>query len=282
VIPFSGALKGEYRPWKIKTSAIGNKYEWMKALQSDLTHPGLSGAALTDPIRADQKLNGKAVTYLVLACTDKAFNTVTNSKVYQNAFEMWESLRMKLEADNDDNLVGLVGEFVSSRLENNKEDPEEWISRLEIMSQEMAALDAKYEKSDQEIMAHTFAHLPKVYESTIDALQNNGKKNTLEELKKGLTTKWKALYGKNNKGKSTKTEDGVEEALHVETKKNNFKKKFKGDCRTCGKQGHKSVDCWKGKGKSMVTEGQPFPKETIALENAIGATKWVIYCGQLS
>jgi hypothetical protein len=103
------------------------------------------------------------------------------------------------------------------------EDPEEWISRLEIMSQEMLALvDVKYEKRDQDIIAHTFAHLPKVYESTIDALRDsNGKRNTLEEVKKGLTTKWKAIYGKNNKGKPK-----IEEVLKIETKKNTYKKKF--------------------------------------------------------
>jgi hypothetical protein len=71
----------------------------------------------------------------------------------------------------------------------NKEDPEEWISRLEIMSQEMSALDAKYEKSDQEIIARTFVHLPKVYESMEDVLHNNGRRNMLEEVKKGLATK---------------------------------------------------------------------------------------------
>jgi hypothetical protein len=48
-------------------------------------HPGISGAGLTDTIKEEQKTNGKAVTYLVLSCTAKAFNTVTNAKVYQNA-----------------------------------------------------------------------------------------------------------------------------------------------------------------------------------------------------
>jgi hypothetical protein len=101
-------------------------------------------------------------------------------------------LRKKYEADDDYDLVGLIGEFVTSRLETNKEDPEEWISRLEIMSQEMLALDAKYEKSgDQElhVIAHILAHLPKGYEGTIDALRNTGQRNTLEEVNKGLTMK---------------------------------------------------------------------------------------------
>jgi hypothetical protein len=70
----------------------------------------------------------------------------------------------------------------------------------------------------------------------------------------------KAIFGKNNEGKSTKTEDGVEEALNVETKKNNFKKKFKGNCQTCDKQGHKLVDCWKGKGRPDGDKGLTFSK----------------------
>jgi hypothetical protein len=149
---------------------------------------------------------------------------------------MWESLRKKFEAVTDNDLVGLIGDFVTSRLESNRVDPEERISRLKIMSQEMLALNSKYEKIDQEIIVHVFAHLRKLYESMVKAIVcNNGKKNMLEEVKIGLTTKWKPNFGKNNEGKS-KLDDGIEEALNVETKKNNFKKNSKGDCHNCGKQ----------------------------------------------
>jgi hypothetical protein len=43
----------------------------------------------------------------------------------------------------------------------------------------------------------------------------------LEKVKKGLTTKWKAIYENNNEGK-TKSDDGNEEALSINTKKNTF------------------------------------------------------------
>jgi hypothetical protein len=125
-----------------------------------------------------------------------------------------ESLRKKFEADDDDDLVGLIAEFVELRLLSNKEDPKELLSRMEVMSQEMAELDKKCEKSDQEIVAQTFVHLPKLYESTAEALHNNGKSNTLEQVKKGLTTRWKALYSKNIKSKA-KSEDGAKEASNV-------------------------------------------------------------------
>jgi hypothetical protein len=165
VIPFNGgSQKSNYRPRRIKTLAIGNKYGWMEALESDFSHLGVTGTALMDEIKEEKKKNGnKAVTYLVPSCMDtKAItNTVTNAKCIINGYAMWESLKWKYEADGDNGLVGLIGEFATSRLELGKEDPEEWISRLEIMSQGMLALDEKYEKSEQEIIAHTFAHLPR-------------------------------------------------------------------------------------------------------------------------
>jgi hypothetical protein len=39
----------------------------------------------------------------------------------------------------------------------------------------------------------------------------------LEEVNKGLTTKWKTNFGKNNKVKS-KSDDNIEEALNIKTK----------------------------------------------------------------
>jgi hypothetical protein len=64
------------------------------------------------------KSQSKAVTYLVPSCTDKAFNTFTNAKVHQNAYDIWEMWRKEFEADNDDDLlVGLVRDFDSVRLE---------------------------------------------------------------------------------------------------------------------------------------------------------------------
>jgi hypothetical protein len=187
---------------------------------------------------------------------------------------MWESLRKKFEAHNDNGLVGLIKDFVKSRLESNKEDLDEWISRIKIMSQGMLALNSKYEKSHQVIIAHIFADLPKMYKSTIKAICNNSKKNMLEEVKKGLTMKWKNNFGKNNKGKS-KLDDGIEEALNVEMKKNNFKKKFNRDCHTCQKQGHKAVDCWQKKGKSPRARIRPVKSDNDSTRKCFRCNKIV-------
>jgi hypothetical protein len=91
--------------------------------------------------------------------------------MHKNAYNMWESLRKKFKAEADDDLVGLIGDFVTSRRVSNKEDSDgDWISRLEIMSKEMSAIHSKNKKRDQEIIAHMFAHLPKLYENTVETI----------------------------------------------------------------------------------------------------------------
>jgi hypothetical protein len=57
-----------------------------------------------------------------------------------------------------------------------------------------------------------FAHLPKLYESTVEEaiLSNNDKKYILEKVKKGLTMKWKTSFGKDKEGTS-KLDDKIEE-----------------------------------------------------------------------
>jgi hypothetical protein len=62
---------------------------------------------------------------------------------------MWEALRKKFEADDDDDMTGLINDFVMSRMDP-KEDPEEWVtSRMEITSQEMGASMTRTEAGRQ-------------------------------------------------------------------------------------------------------------------------------------
>jgi hypothetical protein len=79
-------------------------------------------------------------------------------------------------------------------MDNIKENPDNWIDRMEIMSSEMAAFDARYEKRDRKIIANVFAHLLKFYERTIDAFHNTGQQNILEGVKNGLHPNWKRKF----------------------------------------------------------------------------------------
>jgi hypothetical protein len=167
---------------------------------------------------------------------------------------MWEALQKKFKANDNDYMIGLINDFVMCCMENLKEDPEDWIDRMEIMSSEMAALDAKYEKSNHEIIAHVFAPLPKIYKGPIDTFCNNGKNNMLESVKKGLHTKWKSKFGIKSKS-FKKEEDGGKEALNAEGKQE------KGDCQECGKKGRKAADCWVKKGGKDQAKNKAAPSD---------------------
>jgi hypothetical protein len=64
---------------------------------------------------------------------------------------------------------------------------------------------------------------------TILKLETAKGKFDLEEIKQALRT----IYGTIKQPTGTR-----QEAALVTCTGNNFKKKFKGDCRTCGKKGH--------------------------------------------
>jgi hypothetical protein len=66
----------------------------------------------------------------------------------------------------------------------------------------------------------------------------------LEEHKQAFRTN----YG------TIKQPEGIrkEAALITGTGNNNFKKQFKGVCRTCGQKGHKSTNCWEKPAQSKA------------------------------
>jgi hypothetical protein len=63
------------------------------------------------PVRGTRKSNYRlhACRYY-WSCPDRC--APGRAKVYQNAY-MWGSLRKKFEADDDNDLVGLIGDFVT-------------------------------------------------------------------------------------------------------------------------------------------------------------------------
>ncbi len=91
------------------------------------------------------------------------------------------------------------------------------------------------------MIAHIFSLLPKAeYESYIAAEKKDLKNMTLREMKKSILAHWKLFIKEDS--------DKKEDAFYGEHRKDrkepfNPKKRFKGDCRKCGKQGHKVADC---------------------------------------
>ena len=91
-------------------------------------------------------------------------------------------------------------------------------------------------------MLHVLSSLPVEYESIVETLERDLGEGllTFEDLKEQVRSKYRRLTKKMNV-----KEDEL--AFTVLIKKFNKKQGFKGNCRICGKYGHKAADCWENK-----------------------------------
>ncbi len=103
----------------------------------------------------------------------------------------------------------------------------------------------RYDINDQMFMTHVLSNLPKEYVVMTTDLYSLlvEKKLTVKDLKLKLKRVFKALK-KTNNWNDEETALYSREAGKEEKSEQKFKKKFKGMCNFCGKQGHKAVDCW--------------------------------------
>jgi hypothetical protein len=74
-------------------------------------HLSIAKADLTVDQEKNQAMNNDAWNQLVLTCTNSAFNLITTSMVYDNAYEAWEVLNLKWNKSNIDALVDINQEF---------------------------------------------------------------------------------------------------------------------------------------------------------------------------
>ena len=108
----------------------------------------------------------------------------------------------------------------------------------------MATIDSAYEKKDLEMISHILDKLPKEYSELVTMVEAMPSL-TLENLKAKIRVFFIRKF-KNEKS------DG-ELALAA------FGTKFKGLCRSCGKQGHKAAD-FRVKNKTHGDGNRPPPK----------------------
>jgi hypothetical protein len=95
------------------------------------------------------------------------------------------------------------------------------------------------------MIAHIFAMLPaEHYKTYVTSEKKTVATLSMVEMKKSLKEFWKA-YVKPTDEKSGDVFYGEKTEYQKTPGKKNFnpKKNFKGDCRKCGKQGHKAADC---------------------------------------
>ena len=232
-IKFDGD-ENHWHEWSVKALALAKSKGFRHVYAND-TKPCSDAVYLTSTHDEEKKKyedNDKAYQFLILSCTGIAFGLVNHAKTKDlidgDAFLGWKNLNDRYAPNEASDLIQLAGEFNKCNLKDTKQDPDELFIKLDNIRNRMIQIDIDFEKKDAEVIAHIIDKLPGEYSEVITMVE--GVKNvTLTEIK----AKIRAFYKR--KFKTTdKNEDEL--ALFVGGK-------FKGNCRNCGKQGHKAAEC---------------------------------------
>ena len=201
-------------------------------------------------ILALQDLNKLAYRDIILSIDHKtkegkiAFKIVKNTKSKEypdgNSTEAWSRLVRKYSPKTTPSLLKYKREFENSKLKAGT-DPEEWIGDLEGICTEIEAIDASAAISEKDLMVKVINNLPEEYDVVVDGLENklslSGDESlTVEKMRDKLNDRYQRIldHKEEDKGKGPVIHD-VALATYM--------KQFKGNCRHCGKIGHKKFEC---------------------------------------
>ncbi len=240
---FDGEDETKWDTWRFKMLAYAGKKGHKEAFLTDYKF-GEDKEKWSDKEKANKVLMEAAWSQIALMVQGHALKSVMKVRS-ENPKEAWDKLTEEFEPKEITDVADLNCEFSNIKLGEIKENPIEWIELLEYNNDRVGAIEPKYLRDDFLMIAHIFAMLPKrQYETFISAEKKTIKDLTMRQMKKNILAHWKAFVKEDEK-------DG--EAFYGEgrpfvAKKTGYKKpwnnrKFKGDCRKCGKQGHKAADC---------------------------------------
>ena len=190
-----------------------------------------------------KKQNSMAYNDLMLAMTeDVSFGLVNEavSSTYPegDARSAWGRLMQRYESQTNASRVKLMGQFTSSRLRKNNQDPDPWISELELMRIRLKKMGSDID--DEYLMMHIMNNLPSAYDGLMENLEDKLDSAldplTISVLRDKISEKYERIKRRHGvRDYESDSEDEEERAL--------FAKTFKGRCRKCGKFGHKAVQC---------------------------------------
>jgi hypothetical protein len=249
----------EYHEWITKTQAIADGHGYGRSLKSPKqVIPTAASLLLSTATAEDKKIfsdNAQGFTLLTLSTTKVSFGLVELAE--GNAFDAVTLLNNHWAPNAQEDLVALQSEWSGCTMSSPHEEPTAWFVEISRLSKRFAIIDPDFTKKEWELKAHVIGNLPETYDGLLPTFAANS--FTYAKHVQMITNHWKTVI---NKGKA-KGKD-AEMALAAFAAK-----KFKGHCNHCGKQGHKTVDCWakhgkdgNGKGKKVFNEkknwtGQP-------------------------
>jgi hypothetical protein len=246
-VPFSGK-KTDYTIWASRFLAYAQIKGCKKVLTGDTAIPAIT--EVLDPTTDKEKLtarkaNDTAYSMLTMAVTDPVsfgavFNAHTPALPDGNSHLAWTNLEKIFKSTNQAKRHELEQEFNSSTLNRDDKNPDEWFAELESIRLQLL-MDFKIDYDDDKLVSHILYNIKaKGYDTTIAIIKrdiNKGRTQTLDEVKDDI----RQTFGQLRKGDSS-SKSNQEKILVTREGKGPFKQ-FKGDCRVCGKKGHKANVC---------------------------------------
>lgn len=263
VLAFSGKAE-DWDEWSTKFETIASQrgyYDVMTgktpcpkaSLSIDEKTPNGTAYVITsedkrNELKEARKANTEGYRDLTLSTTTMAFKIVKSSKTEDlpagDLKLAWANLKAEWEPTTTGARVNLVKELVKYKLENVKYNITDWLTNLDLLR--VRLLDMKHNISDEYLITHILANLPAEYNEKVSALQTDLRKGTLDlkELKIQLKEKYDMMAATNGWTEEEMALMTVVTPKKGQSKGGPFRKPFKGSCHHCGKQGHKSQDCW--------------------------------------
>jgi len=247
VIVFSGKAS-EWPVWEAKFLAKASRKGYKKLLIGTEKAPPDSETLKesdVDQLRL-RRANEMAYEELLLSIDGTkssgrvAFNIVKLAKTDElpegDAALAWKRLVNKYATKSAPSLMALKSEFTNSKLKSKKHDPDEWLTELEDLRMRIDEQTGENgsKMTDMDFMIHVLNNLPPEYEivqAKLEELLSNNEL-TVDKIRTELNLKFQRMSPKHKQGRDNESEN--EETALVG---------FKGECRKCGKYGHKAVNC---------------------------------------
>jgi Reverse transcriptase (RNA-dependent DNA polymerase) len=283
-LPFSGK-KSEFRIWSFRFLASIAHYE-CKAILTDPncvspadTEDLTSAAALAlpsiDEKIANRKANKKAYMLLTLSISpndnityDAIQTAVTIDLPNGCAKTAWQNLSDIYQPATKTEQHELEQQFSRCELKEASENPDKWFSKLENLRIQLKQDHNIIIDDDKMRTQILFNTKPEIYSTIISILKRDMNKGILISLTE-IKLEYRQVFSTQKV-----TPRSRETALMVQKK---YPKVFKGDCRHCGKKGHKGADCWT-KEENKEKRPSTWQKKGKETANMVKQMKTVYHC----
>ena len=222
------------------------------AIVEDLLKQRLTGSAEEKAQKKEEneKKNSKALMYLMAALKGDAFNIINSPVCEGNAYLQWQELEATYGTTTETDKNALIAKLAEVQFPSLGEDPSKTILKAILWNHEIGKIDAKAQMSEDVLLGQLMAKSRKEYQSIIETYKLNGmhyldatgkaKPVTMAKFRIDMRAMWLEKF----KGKKEKQDD--DKAFNVtDPRKKGTYKPFNGNCKYCGRQGHKKKDCRK-------------------------------------